>query len=40
MRYQDRNGDLMHPEDVKALSPHEIEERCFHVFDDDMGTCA
>lgn len=40
MLYEDKFGNLMHPEDVEALSPYEIEERRFHVFDENMGTCA
>jgi len=33
--YEDRYGNLMHPDEVDALSPHEIEERGFHVVDED-----
>lgn len=40
MLYEDMYGNLMHAEEVEALSPHEIEERGFHVFDSDMGTVA
>lgn len=32
--YEDKEGILMRPEEVEALSPHEIEERGIHVFDD------
>jgi len=34
MLYEDRYGNLMLPEQVEELSPHEIEERKFHVFDE------
>ena len=36
MMYQDRNGNLRHPEEVEALSPHEIAEMGFHVFDESI----
>ncbi len=40
MLYEDKYGNLMHPEEVESLSPHEIEEMGFHVFDEDMGAYA
>ena len=36
MLYEDKFGNLMHPEDVEALSLYEIEERSFHLFDESM----
>ncbi len=33
MLYEDKYGVLMLPEQVEELSPYEIEERRFHVFD-------
>ena len=33
MLYQDKYGNIMHPEQVEELSPHEIEERGFHVYE-------
>ena len=32
MLYEDNDGNLMHPEEVEALFPYEIEERGFHIF--------
>jgi len=40
MLYEDKNGILMHPEEVEELSLYEIEERGFHVFDENLGMCA
>ena len=40
MLYEDKFGNLMYPEDVEALSPYEIEEKCFHVFEENVETCA
>lgn len=40
MLYQDKYGNLKKPEEVEELSPHEIEELGFHVFDDNIGYCA
>lgn len=40
MLYEDKDGNLMHPEEVEALSPCEIEERGFHVYDEDLGICS
>ena len=34
MLYIDHKGTIMHPEEVEELSPHEIQERGFRVFDD------
>ncbi len=33
MLYEDKYGNLKHPEEVEAMSPHEVEELGFHVFD-------
>ncbi len=40
MLYQDKYGNLMHPEQVEELSPHEIEEKGFHVYDESLYAVA
>jgi hypothetical protein len=36
MLYEDKHGNLWQPEDVEALSPWEIDEGGFHVFDGEL----
>lgn len=33
MLFEDKEGNLMHPDEVDELSPWEIEERGLHVYD-------
>ncbi len=34
MLFEDNYGKLWHPEEVNELSPHEIEERGIHVWNE------
>jgi len=35
--YEDKYGNLMRPEEVEELPLYEIEEKCFHVFDENLA---
>ena len=34
MLYEDKFGNLMHPDEVEALSPWEIDDLKLHVYED------
>ena len=34
MLFEDKDGKLYHPEELDELSPYEIQEREFHLYDE------